>query len=231
MKIQTNGDLVSEIRHDLKALNKDGYISARYILSKAYDYVAYLINNRPLFKFFRSTDIFTTATCVEMKRIKSYDCCIAEFRACNEIMRSKKKFPKILNIKGNAIQFVMNMTNGEEYEPLRNAADYNNSKKRQFGNLFKYYYFDDDYLYLLNSTNELVNVNAAFLDQDELKGLSACDKEESENCASKLDNKFICPDEYRSTIKEQLLQIILNRERIPTDERPDMDSNQKTRIQ
>lgn len=91
-------------------------------------------------------------------------------------MRSKKKMAKILNGKNGAIvAYVMNMTNGEEYDPLRNISDFRNQKQRQFGNLFKYYYVGaDDYLYLLNTTNELVNISAAFLDEDEALKMSVC---------------------------------------------------------
>lgn len=227
MKITTNGDFVSVIRHDLKALNKDDYVSARYILASAYSYIEYIVNNRQFFKLFRDGDIFTICSCIPMKQVKKYECPdLAEFRNCDKISKSKSKLPKIISSRfGNTVQYVMNIVNGEEFYPLRHAADYNNSKKRQFGHLFKYYYIDgDNYLYLLNSTAEAVNMSAAFLGECE-----DCEKG-CDECKSKLEEKFVAPSEFHSTIIEQTLNKILNgNKKIIEDDNPDLSTNQKTR--
>lgn len=228
----TNGDFVATIRNDLNALNKDDYVSARYILSIAYPYVRYLVNTRPLQKLFRDVDAFTYVPCIELKQIKTFDCCIAEFKTCDKIMRSKKPIPEILNTKaGLAIEAVLNANNSDEYDPLRTAADFLNTKKRQFGGKFKYFYIGNegggDYLYLLNTTNELVNMNAAFLSENEALALSTC-SEEDFSCASRLEDKFVCPEEFHSTVRDQTLaSIVGGRKQIVADERPDLDSNQK----
>lgn len=228
--LKTKGDFVSEVRNHLKALNKDDYISARFILSTGMTFVQYLINNRPLWKVMRDLNAFTFVPCVELKRVKSHKCDIAEFRTCDKIMRTKTKIPEILNASGGfIIESITNMDNSEEYHPLRSPKDFKNSKKRQFGNSLKYYYFSNGYLYILNSTTELVNINALFLNENEAMALAECE-DEHDDCKSALEDKFICPEEYKSTVRDQTVQLLLGGHRnIPEDENPDLDSNQKQR--
>lgn len=233
MNITTNGDFVSEIRNHLKANNKDDYTSARYILSVGYSYVEYLINNRPLSKVFRDLKSFTYVPCIEMEQVKSYKCDVAEFKTCDKIMKSKCKLPEIMQAKsGFIVESVTNINFEEEYDQLRSATDYKDKKKREFANNFKYFYVSsDNYLYLLNTTTEIVNVNAYFLDEQEAKCLSDCD-DDCDECSSKLDDKFVCPEEFISTVRDQTLERILGgRQQIQEDEKPDMDEHQKTNAQ
>lgn len=226
--LKTNGDFVATIRNDLKALNKDDYISARYILSVAYGYTEYIINNRALFRLYRDARIFNLCSCIELKRVKSYECEIGEFQTCKKIMKSLKKLPDIMVGKnGFIVEYVLSVDNGTEYEPLRNAADFGNQKLRQFGNHFKYYYIDsNNYIYLLNTTTEAVNVSAAFLGE-----CAECGKD-CDECKSKLEEKFIIPQEYLSIVSEQTLNRIMNgNKKIITDENPNLDSTEKGRIQ
>lgn len=232
MNIEKNGDFVSEIRNHLKANNKDDYVSARYILSVGYSYVSYLINNRRLSETLRDLDAFTFVPCLEMERVKSYKCDIAEFKTCDKIMKSKCQLPDIIQSKlGYLVESVTNIDHTEEYYQLRSAADYTIKKKRKFANNFKYFYVSSDrHLYLLNTTSEIVNINALFLEEEAAKCLSDCD-DDCDDCKSKLDDKFICPERFKSTVRDQTLQKLLNRVQVPRDEKPDLDENQKTNAQ
>lgn len=225
--IKTNGDFVSEVRNHLKANNMDDYIPARYILSTANSFLQYLINTRPLSSVMRDLDVFTVLDCFEMRRVKSYTCDILEFRTCDKIMKSTKKIPKLFNGKsGWLIESVLNVTDSQEYDPLRSPKDFLVSKQRQFGNKFKYFYIQNDYLYLLNSTSELVRVNGYFVDEDEVN--KACGCGEIDECASKLDAKFPAPDEFVSQIMGQTVQLLLGgRRQITPDENPNLDENNK----
>ena len=227
--INTNGDFVSEVRNHLKDLNKDDYISARYILSVVETYIQYLINTRPLSSVMRDRNIFTLADCIEMKRVKSHKCPIAEFKTADKIVRSKKKLPKIYKSSGGLIiESVLNMTESHEYQVLRSPKDFLNTKKRQFGSSFKYYYVANDYLWVVNSTPELVGIIAYFSSEFEAKSLSSC--EECDTCLSRLDDKFVCPEEFKSTVRDQTVQLLLGgNKQITEDENPDMDNNQKGR--
>lgn len=226
--MRTKGDFVSEIRNHLKSLNKDDYIGARYILSVANTYIQYLINSRPLSKTMRDLGMFTQVECIEMKRIRSYKCDIAEFKTAHSIMRSKKKIPEIFNSSGGfIIEGILNINNEEEYKSLRSPRDFKNNNKRQFGNSFKFYYIND-YLYLLNTTTEIVSINALFVDPQLAKELSSC--EDCDECASRLEDDFVCPQEFESTVRDQVVQLLLGgHKQIVQDENPDLDNNQKGR--
>ena len=91
--IKTKGDFVSEIRNHLKSLNKDDYIPARFIISTAETFIQYLINTRPLSNTMRALNSFTMIECIEMERVKSHKCDVAEFRVAEKIMKSKKPLP------------------------------------------------------------------------------------------------------------------------------------------
>jgi len=231
--IKTKGDFVSEIRNHIKAINKDDYIPARFILSIAESYVYYLINTRPLSSTMRAINHFTMIECIEMKKVKSHKCDVAEFRVADEIMKSKKPLPQIYtNSKiGFIIESILNIDYGTEYAPLRTPKDFKNTKQRQFGNNKKYYYISNNYLYLLNSNSEIVTINAMFPNEFEALQMSDC-KEECYECKSKLEEKFVCPEEFLSTVRDQTLQLILGANKsITEDENPDLDNNQKGRAQ
>ena len=176
----------------------------------------------------RDFGMFTQVECIEMKRIKSHKCDIAEFKTANQIMRSKKKFPEIfVSSGGYIIEGILNINNEEEYRALRSPKDFRNNNKRQFGNSFKFYYIND-YLYLLNTTTELVSINALFVDPQLAKQLSSCD--ECDECASRLEDEFVCPQEFESTVRDQVVQLLLGgHKQVVADENPDLDNNQKGR--
>lgn len=228
----TKRQFVSDVKNDLLALNVDQHISARFILSKAEDFVKDIISQRPLSSFLRDFDFVTQLTCFEMERVESIKCPIAEFRTCDNIMKSVKKLPKtVLSSMGYTILSVSNMIDDVadhiEYVRLDKPTDYSAAKKRRFGKHFAYFYVMDDYLYLLNTKNKLVNIVAVFEDDEEVKEASEC--EDCDTCASKLDSKFVCPEKYRARVKEATVTSLFNfYKRNIVDENPDMDSNQKS---
>lgn len=229
--IKTKGDFVSEIRNHLKSLNKDDYIPARFIISTAETFIQYLINTRPLSNTMRALNSFTMIECIEMERVKSHKCDIAEFRTAEKIMKSKKPLPNIFtNSKiGYIIESILNIDYSTEYKPLRTPKDFKNTKNRQFGGNSPYYYISNNYIYILNSTSEIITINALFQDENEALQMSDC-KEDCYECRSKLEEKFVCPEEYISTVRDQTLQLLLGaNKRVVEDENPDLDSNQKSR--
>lgn len=226
----TVGEFVSDVKNSVRALTKDDRISKRYIHSLSKDYTSYLLSQRNLSDILRDTSIFTEVTCVEMVRVKSDVCDIAEFRKCDKVMKSHCKLPELYNSTiGPLIISVTNITGEVEYQPLRTPADYSNSKKRKFQTASKYFYISNGYLYLLGSTSERVTVNALFSDSLQAKRFSACD-DSIGVCDSALDQKIVIPNKYISTVKDQVLQHLLKSFKvIPVDELPNLDTNQKTK--
>lgn len=224
----THAELISEVKGDLRAKNIDQHISGRFILRKAKGYAQDLISKRDHAKLFRDDSLFSEVKCFEMERIDSYKCPVVEFRICDKIMKSKKKLPKLFNSTvGTIIISVTNINGDVEYERLRSAADYKNTQKRAFGKHFKYYYVSEEYLYLLNSTNEIVNVVGLFSDEKEVNDASECS--DCDECQSALEYEFKCPDKYEREVIDRTIMNLFNfYKRVVPDENPDGDEHQKT---
>lgn len=225
----TVGEFISDVKNSVKAITKDDRISSRYIHSLGKDYTSYILSQRKTSDAYRDSTIFTEITCVEMIRIKSDVCDIAEFRKCDKIMRSKCKLPDLFNsVDGPVIIAVNNITGEIEYQKLRTPADYKLQQKRKFVLATNYYYISNGYLYIVGSTPERISIIGLFSDEFEAKKFSACNDEITE-CSDVFDSKMIIPNKYISTVKDQVIQhIVSTNKSIPTDELPDLDSNQKT---
>lgn len=223
----TQGEFVSEVRHHLKALTKDEFTSARYILATAKSYVKYLVSNRAQSNIYRDVSNFVYVPCVELSRESKISCDIVEFKQCDKIMKSKKVLPEIYSMNsGPIIESITNFDNSVKYERLASLADYTKTKKRKFAKSATYYTMANKYLYILGSTTEIVNINFLPEDEREAKQLSSCNK--CDDCSSALENKFVCPTKWLSTVRDQTVQLIASiNKAIPEDEKPDLDSNQK----
>lgn len=219
----TNRDFVSEIKTDIKAINKDQRVSSSFILQKGKGFVEYLLGQRDTKDIFRDDTIFNELRCFELDKVKKHKCDIVEFRNCDNIMKSKLKLPKIFNSRiGSVVISITNIDGSIKYTRLRQLSDYKNQQNRQFGDKFKYYYISNDYLYLVNSTERLVNIVALFSDESELDAKSSC--AEVDCCKTILDYNFICPEKYISQVKEQTKMDLLNSyKRIVEDENPNLN--------
>jgi len=227
------GNFVSDVSNSVKALTKDDRISGRYIHSLAKDYTSYILAMRPLRDAMRDSTIFTEIPCVEMQRVRSDKCDIAEFRKCDKIMRSKCKLPSVYNSSmGAVIISVTNITGETEFEQLRTPSDYKQQQRRKFAKTSKYYYISNGYLYVLGSESERITVTGLFQDEREALTFSSCSDQTNQECLSAYDYELIVPDKYISTIKDQVIEHIVKTYRsIPEDENSNLDSNQKTNQQ
>lgn len=230
----TKREFVSEIKGDLRAHNIDQRVSPRFILAKADDYVKDIIHQRKLTSLLWDSSFVTPLDCFEMERIEKIKCPIFEFRTCDKIMRSKKKLPEVMiTSMGDTIISVTNAVNDAQhhidYQRLYKPTDYASQKKREFGGVTAYYYVLDGYLWLLGTTNRLVNIVAVFNDENEVNEASECT--ECDECAPALDSKFVCPEKYRARVKRLVLEDLFSfYKRNIVDENPDLDENQKSAV-
>lgn len=222
------GEFISDVSNSVKALTKDDRISPRYIHSLAKHYTSYLLSQRKLSDVFRESSIFSDIPCVEMIPIRSDKCDIAEFRKCDKLMRSKCKLPAIFSSSiGQVIISVMNINGSTEYQRLRTPADYSQQRKRRFQKATKYYYINNDYIYIVGSTPERITINALFEDQREAESFSSC-ADPKDKCKSVYDYKIVIPGKYISTVKDQTIEHILKtRRQIVEDDDPNLATNDK----
>lgn len=225
-----NAEFVSRIVNDLNALTKDARVSRRWILSigrqKARSYMAQRWADGTLFG---EESLYTHVNCLEMIRVRSVDCCFAEFRLCRVLMRSKERLPELLYSRlGPAIIKVSNIMDDILFSPIT-LRRYSNERKRRFASVRRhYYYVNDGYIYVPDVEVEVLNVDLITMDRRAALALSSCGVEDEDKCVSEWDYDFICPDKLLEYVVAETLQECLQKLQVATDENPDMDVNKKT---
>lgn len=229
----TNSEFVSRVVNGMKALTKDAHVSARYIAHigkvKAKLYMSQKLDEMTLFK---EDSIISSVNCFKLEKIKTKDCGIVEFALCDNIMKSCNKLPEGLFGKtGSSIISVMSIDGSKVYRYItpRKFVDIRKRKYRRKDSWF--YYIKDEYLYLPDSNNELVDLTMIVVDKDAIETVSSCsDNYQKPSCKSKLDSEFVCPDRFLDLVVSATIQEVGTFYRTSiADENPNLDENQKTK--
>lgn len=231
----TNGDFVSRVMNGLRVLNKDEHVSRRYILkigqNKSKFYIAQKLLDKTLF---RETNLYKTIQCFRLEAIETIKCGIHEFMRCESLMRSRKKIPGLIYSKlGASIASVTSLDSSTVFLPTT-LKSYLISKGRKLSKQLnlKYYYIQDNYIYLPDSEVEYVNITYIPIDESELDECNECqnDSKESDDnpCKSIWDYDFIVPDKLSEQVIQETIQEVSMIRQVQEDELPNGDSNQKT---
>lgn len=223
----TNSHFVSSVIGGLRILTKDDHISRRFVLrrgrDKARTYISQKLKDRSLY---REGNIIKHIPCVELVKIDAVKCPIVEFKKCDILYRSKLQLPDLIySSYGPAVVSIFSLDGNLQFDiatPSNILAD----RKRMFGNLVHKACIQDNYLYIPERV-EAVDIDVITLydkEATDLSGCSVCDK-----CKSVWDYKFICPDKtYEAIITETINELMSTFRRVPVDENPNLDSNQKS---
>jgi hypothetical protein len=143
---------------------------------------------------------------------------------CNTIMKSVKKLPEpFLSNFGSLIQ-VFNLDRSLDYKEVTPTM-YKNISNQQFKpRKTKYFWIEDDYLYVPNSEAEVLIVLGLFTNQQDVNNFNS---EKDNACGSILDSEFPCPDYLLGTVQELTTAKVMNRFRVPEDEDSNLNSNKK----
>lgn len=229
----TNNEFVSRVTNNLKALTKDGHVSKRFILNVAQTKTRFLLAQKlDELTLFREEGIISNISCFRMKEIAVKDCGIFEFRLCDSLMVSCEKLPEGLYGKnGSGIITVMSVDGVKMYDYI-SPRQYSNLRHRSkyISKDKGFYYIKDGYLYLPNSTNELVEISMFALKKWEVEDSCGCNDNKKDSCKSYLDLEFVCPDRFLDLVQRDTLQELASifRTSIP-DENPNLDENIKSR--
>lgn len=224
-----NGEFVSRVVNGLNALTKDIHVSKRWILgigrSKAESYIAQRWDEGSMVDDY---SILTCIPCVEMIEVDKIECCDAAFALCGFLMRSKYRLPGLVySSRGAIITQVSNVDNSIFYKRADIKTYRIQSKRKYAKKLPGFYYVYDGYIYIPDEYIELVNVCYFTMKRKEALRLSACEPEST--CDSVWDDDFVFPVKLIEYIVSETLQEASNKIRIPADERPDLDSNVKSK--
>lgn len=224
----TNSEFVSRVSNNLRALTKDGHISDRLILKtgrvKAKFLMAQKLDEMTLFK---EDGIISTVECFRLERIDYKTCDIFEFRLCDDIMKSENKLPDgIFGKNGSGIISVVSMDGSLKYNYITPNSFSNLQKRKYRRDTSNYFTIKDGYLYLPNSTNELVEIRMIATNRKEVEEVSSC---KDCNCKNIWDYEFVCPDRFLDLVVKDTLQELGSIYRTsPVDSNPNMDINQKS---
>lgn len=221
----TNREIVSRIRNVFNSINKDARKSRRFILhvarEKAAFFIAQKLNDRSLF---REDNLYDIIECFELEPIEVVKCDIIEFRRCKSIMKSKCKVPKLIFSRyGNSLKEVTAIDDETEFKPTT-PAQYRRDKIRGFSD-YNYYYIKDEYLYLIDSEVERVNLYLITTETEKIDECSAC--KECSDCKSLWDYEFKVPNKLTEVVISETIKEISMTMQIPTDENPNLNANEK----
>lgn len=190
--MSNNRDIISRVRSNFKWLSSDNSISDRAILAELRSTASLLIKRETDRRKLLQTDtLYTTVPCVEMVEVSLAECC--SYTSPCTIRRSKYKIPKVgEGIWGNLVQGVYSVDGKATFmqsDPNRFA----NSLKLGLKTKPKFYWIQNNYLYISDSFIELVMIKAYF-EEDINPELFACSADPAiTECTNPLDTEFKCP--------------------------------------
>jgi len=227
----SNREFVTRIVNNLKTLTKDGHISRRFVLGIGKTKARFLMSQKlDELTLFREDGIISTIDCFKLKRVDSKECDIFEFRLCENLMKSCGKIPEgLFGKNGVGIISVLNIDGSKEYH-YTTLSKYSGHKYRKYTRKSTgQYYIKDGYLWLPDSTNELVEIRMFSLDKWELDEKCDCKKDKG-SCKSRWDYEFVCPDRFLDLVFRDTLQELGNIYRTSvSDENPNLDENLKSK--
>lgn len=224
----TNSEFVSRIVNSIKALSKDGHISRRFILGIGAMKAKFLMSQKlDELTMFKEEGVFTHIPCFELSSVDVKKCDIFEFRVCDRIMKSDKKLPEgVFGKNGPGIIRLTNVDGSVNYDYIQ-PRKFSELKKRKYTrDTSKYYYVKDGYLYLPNSSNEIVEITMLATKGWEVLEVSSCSGGDS--CKSFWEYDFVCPDRFLDlVVKDTLQEVASIYARSVEDSNPNMDPNSK----
>ena len=228
----TNGDFVARVLNGLRALNKDEHISKRYILKIGQNKSKFYISQKLLDKtLFRESNLFKTIQCLKLNEEETIKCGIHEFMRCDSLMKSKKKIPGLIYSRLGASIISVTSLNGDiEFVPTSLKGYINSRNRPNVKKLnIKYYYIQDNYLYLPDSSIGHVTLTYIPFDETDIDECSECGDEVSNGgCKSVWDYDFKVPDKLSEQVITETIQEVSMVRKIPTDNLPNGDDLQKT---
>lgn len=229
MTLKTNREFVSAVIGELRLLSKDGRISRRLVLSRGQDKARLLLSQKlDEMTLYKEEEIISHVSCFQMCEVSVKECGIFEFNICDSIMKSKHKIPySVFGKIGPAITLVTNVDRSIRYNYIT-PQDYLDLQKRKYRReSSKYYTIEGGYMYLPDSTNEIVEFFIIALNKWEVDQVSDC---KEVVCKSYWDYEFVCPSRlYESVVTNTVQELISTYLNVTPDTNPNLDSNLKTK--
>jgi hypothetical protein len=219
----TIGEAISRVRHTLKTVNEDAFLTDRTIYFSLLKYAKSLIKREDnQFRLMKMSSIFSTLPYIELIDVDKVDAgCLGVYSGCY-FKRSKDKLPEILNgMFGPIIRTASSIDGSIEMFRTEPGIWSSMTKSTTFRyNKNKYFWFLDGYLYFPNLEWDAVRVEAVFEGR-----LDTC--ETKDDCSLKQDQVFFLPEYLFSEVEQYVVKELTMTISVPTDGPDDSQNAQR----
>lgn len=205
---------ISQVKRLVNSVHQDVRISNRFVYNKLLDMTSLIIKrDADSRKIYKNIELFTTIECVELEETELKNCTNIFIPNCSYVMRSVNKIPKAFLSGNGSIINVYSIDRSVQFIQTTPLV-YSKVQKREFKGNEKYFWILDDYLYIPG------NIAAVTID------VLSIDKR-TKKCQPLLDSPSFIPDYLASdVIRVVATEIGSIMKRIPTDENPNLNSNE-----
>lgn len=222
----TNREFISLIKNNLSSYLLDDYISNEYIYNVAIPIVSLLLKREAQSRsLFNNTSIMTTLNCIQMIDADLSNC--ANCHPSLFIKRSKNKLPTTILTNYGSLIKVYNISRDVNYIETT-VSKYSILKNQKYkSKINKYFWIEDSYLYIPDSTVEIVIVSGLFTDADTLIENLGTNSDGSKNCTGILDLPFPIPNHLIAQVVESTTNQVLMSKKINKDENVNLNNLDK----
>lgn len=207
--MSTYRSIVSKIRGMFKLMNTDNLINDRIIMEEVratnIDLVVRDLQRRTSWN---SPNLFTPIPCIQMEEYPLYKCCNIQSECM--IARSVKPLPPIVDTKYNlVVQGVWSLDKKYRFDESGNPDRYANYLKLYPNGKKKFYWIQDNYLYITDSNIEKATLSAFFTHPIDPAQYS-CDTSEKKCPTNPLDMEFKTLPKLEDSVTRMVYEKLLS---------------------
>lgn len=225
----TNAEFVSRVANLLRANSKDGRVNKRTVLSIGRSKAAFLIAQKfDEMTMFKEDNVITEIPCFEFNQVEAKYCDIFEFRLCKNLMKSVHKLPEVISAKnGSGVVRAFSVDEDKVYTYTTPQKFIRDKKRKYQVTNNRFFYIKDGYMYLPDSTNELLDISVITLDRKLASSISSCGYKDG--CKSVWEYEFICPERfYDMVVRDTVQELTSTWVQITPDVKPNQNENSRT---
>jgi hypothetical protein len=213
------GDVISRVRGQLKLEVQDAFITDRYIYSVILKFAQlYMRRQDNANKLMKFNSVWQSLPYIELIEVDKIEAECAGIRSGCTIKRTKDKLPTFMEgYWGPLIRTVSSIDGSIELQPTNPGTYTSMTKTTSFRyNTTKYYWYLNGYLYMPNIDWDAIKLEGVF-EGDISKW--TCD--EDDDCVPRYLQQFFVPEFLFAEIEQQVLSVMLNMIKVPSDDSDD----------
>lgn len=226
----TNREFVSRVSTQIRFINKDDYVSDRLVLSTGQSISQKIITQKIQRRSIdRDMSLYREVNCIEFEEIDTVSCGFVDFRMCDALSKSVKKFSGLISTRyGSTIKELFSI-DGKHSFTESTLYQMRVQSQRMGATTEDKFYLLNDYIYIPKRIKTLSGL-VLMLDQYNLDELSECGDDSvggNGGCESAWNKTFIAPSSSLEDIIAMTVQTLLITKQMPEDEKANLNSNER----